>query len=58
MSANDNKRIQSIDSIETNKFGTRKNLMCKKEETICNNIIQQNAKVDKLWYFKRKHKRT
>ena len=48
MSANDNKRIQSIDSIETNKFGTRKNLMCKKEETICNNIIKQNAKVDKL----------
>ena len=48
MSANNDKRIQSIDSIETYKFETGKNLMCKKEETIRNNIIKQNAKIDKL----------
>ena len=30
LSANDDKRIQSIDSIETYPYGTSKNLVCKK----------------------------
>ena len=39
MGANDDKRIQSIDLIETYAYGT--NLVCKKEEIKCNNIIKQ-----------------
>ena len=38
--ANDNKRIQLIDSIETYSYGTSKDLACKKEEIKCNNMIQ------------------
>ena len=41
MSANDDKRIQSINSVETYAYGTSKDLGCKKEETKCNNIIKQ-----------------
>ena len=37
--ANDNKRIQSTDSIET--YGTRKYLVCEKEEVKYDNIIKQ-----------------
>ena len=32
LSTNDDKRIQSIDSIETYAYGTRRNLVCKKEK--------------------------
>ena len=35
------KRVQSIDLIETYVYGTRKDLVCKKEEIKCNNIIKQ-----------------
>ena len=35
------KRMQSIDSIEIYKYGTTKNLVTKKEEIKCNNIIKQ-----------------
>ena len=38
---NDDKRIQSTDLIETHAYLTSKNLICKKEETKCNNIINQ-----------------
>ena len=31
--------MQSIDSIETYAYGMSKNLVCKKEEIKCNNII-------------------
>ena len=41
LSANDGKIIQSIDSIDKYAYGTRKDLVCKKEETKCNNIIKQ-----------------
>ena len=41
---NDDKRIQSIDSIETFTYGLRKDLVCKKEEIKCNNIIKQHKK--------------
>ena len=39
-SANDGKRIQPIDFIETNTYETSKDLACK-EETKCNNAINQ-----------------
>ena len=41
LSANDNKRIQSIDSIKTYAYGTSKDLIYKKGKTKCNNIIKQ-----------------
>ena len=41
MSTNDNERIQSIDSIETYANGTKKNLVCKREEIKCNNMTKQ-----------------
>ena len=34
--------MQSIDSIETYAYGTRKNLVREKEETKYNNIIKQH----------------
>ena len=43
LSANDVKRKQSIDSVETCAYGTSKDLICKKEKTKCNKIIK-NAK--------------
>ena len=33
--------IQSIDSVETYAYGTSKDLVYKKDETKCNNIIKQ-----------------
>ena len=44
LSSNDDKRIQSIDSIETNAYGTRKDLVNKKKEIKCNNLIKQYKK--------------
>ena len=41
LSSNDDKRMQSTDLIETCAYGTNKNLLCKKEEIKCNNIIKQ-----------------
>ena len=35
------KRIQSIDSIETDTHGTSKDIVCKKEEINYSNIIKQ-----------------
>ena len=40
LSSNDDKRIQSIDSIETCAHRTSKDLVRKKEEIKCNNIIK------------------
>ena len=40
LSSNDNKKVRSIDSIETFAYGTRKDLVSEKEETKCNNIIK------------------
>ena len=34
----------SIDSVETNAYVTRKDLICKKEKTKCNNVIKQYKK--------------
>ena len=41
LSSYDNKRIQSIDSIETYAHGTRKHLLCKKGVIKCSNIMRQ-----------------
>ena len=41
MSTNDDKRIQSLDSIRTYAYGEYKSLVCKKKEVKYNNIIKQ-----------------
>ena len=41
LSSNDDKRMQSIDSIETYVYGTSKDLVSEKEEIKCNNIIKR-----------------
>ena len=41
LSTNGDKRMHSIDSIETYAYGPSKDLVCKKEELQCNNIIKQ-----------------
>ena len=41
LSANDDKRLQSIDSIETYACGTSKDLVYNKKEIKCNNMIKQ-----------------
>ena len=41
LTVNDDKRTQLFDSIKPYAFGTRKDLVCKKEETECNNIVKQ-----------------
>ena len=41
LSSNDDKRMQSIDSIETYAYGTSKDLKSEKEEIKCNNIIKR-----------------
>ena len=38
LNCNDDKRMQSINSIDTNAYGISKDLVCKKEEIKCNNI--------------------
>ena len=40
LSANDDKRVESIDSVETFEYETSKDLLWKKEERKCNNIIK------------------
>ena len=42
--ANDDERMQSIDSIELYAYGTSKNLVCKKEGNKCNNKIPKYKK--------------
>ena len=41
LSSHDDKRMQSIDSIEKYAYGMSKDPVCKKEEIKCNNIIKQ-----------------
>ena len=40
LSSNDDKRMQSIDSIKTYADGTSKDLISEKEEIKCNNILK------------------
>ena len=58
LSSNDDKRMQSIELVETYAYGTSKDLINEKEEIKCNSIIKP-CKSDWLWWcYKRKHKRT
>ena len=41
----DDKRFQLTDSIESYAYGTRKDLVCKKGEIKCKNIIKQYKNV-------------
>ena len=41
LSSNDDKRMQSISSIETYAYGMSKDLVSEKENIKCNNIIKQ-----------------
>ena len=41
LSSNNDKRMQWIDSMETNAYGTSKTLVSEKEEIKCNNIIKR-----------------
>ena len=41
LSASDDKRIHSIDSIETYAYGTSKDLISEKEDIKCNNITKK-----------------
>ena len=42
LSSNDDKRMQSIHSIETYAYGTCKDIVSDQEEIKCNNIIKRN----------------
>ena len=44
LSSNDDKRMQSIDLIQTYAYGTSKDLVSEKEEIKNNNIIKRNKK--------------
>ena len=44
LSSNDDKRMQSIDSIERYSCGSSKDLVSKKEEIKCSNIIDRYKK--------------
>ena len=45
LSANNDKRIQSIDSIDSNIYGMSEDLICRKEEIKCKDIIKQYKNV-------------
>ena len=53
LSSNDDKIIQSIDTIEIFAYGMSKDLLCKKEEIKCNNI-KNNTKTFSFDYITRK----
>ena len=44
LSSSDNKRMQSIVSIETFAYGTSRDLVSEKEEIKCNNILKRYKK--------------
>ena len=54
LSSNDDKRIESIDSIETYTYGTSNDLVSEKEEIKCYNIIKQYKKWLTLMVLKKK----
>ena len=56
--SNDDKRIQSIDWIETYAYGMSKDLVSEKQVIEFNNIIKRYKNDELWWYYKRNHKRT
>ena len=56
LSSNDDKKMQSIDSIEAYPYGTGKDLVSKKEYIKCNNIIKRYKKNINLMMLQKKRK--
>ena len=56
--SNDDKRIQSVDSIEIYAYGMDKYLVCKKKRIILNNMIKQYKNNEIRLCYKRKYKKT
>ena len=54
LSSNDDKRMQSIDSIETYAYGMRKDLVREKEDIKCKNIIKRYKKCLTLMMLRKK----
>ena len=50
--------MQAIDLIEAYAYGAGRDLVCKKEEIKCNNIIKQCEMFNIDLKYKRRHKRT
>ena len=44
LSSDDDKRMQSVDSLDAYVYGISNNLICKKETSKCNSIIKQFKK--------------
>ena len=57
LSSNNDKRMQSIDSIETYAYGMSKFLAIRKEEIKLSNIIKRCINDQLWWRCKRKHKK-
>ena len=57
LSSNDDKRIQSIASIETYAYGSSKDLVCNKEQIKCSNIKKQ-CKMINFEYITKENKLT
>ena len=49
LTSNGDERTQSISSIETYAYGTRKDLVCKKEEIKCSLLSIQNINIWRYW---------
>ena len=58
LSSNDDKRMQSIDSIEAYAYGTSNDLVSEKEEVKYNNIVKRYKNDQLRGCYKRKHERT
>ena len=56
LSWNDDRRMQLTDSIEAYAHGMNKNLVFKKEEIKCNNVIKQYKNVELWLYYKKRYK--
>ena len=46
MSANDDERMKPIDSIKIYTYGAKKDLLCKKEEIKCYNVLLKQCNKD------------
>ena len=58
LSSNDDKRMQSIDSIETYAYGTSKDLIRKKEKIKSNNMLKKYKNFWLWLYYKKRRNRT
>ena len=58
LSSNDDKRIQSIDLIETYAYGTNKDLVSEKEDIKYKNITKRYKNDELWWCYQKKHDKT